>query len=327
MRPAHQWCPTCGHVNSLPSETLEEYLAVQPSARGPRELNFHGIKLYTHDDNAILRGIKSDRLILPVGAFLTNIRRLKGLLEMPADVLFCGGLVALAHQEGGDFMENFRRARESKEMADTRRRDGDLAFSMTVLQTGTDLWHGIEAILIAQITGAWTAFEVLAGDLWEQSLNTSPSLAILDGRVPGNTQPKGQRDDARQVSVVDLRRNKFNVSDKMGAILRVKFSFTKLESAREAYFRAFHDPAVRVAIDDPCFTVLAKLRNVIVHKAAFADKEFFEEFKAHPLFSGKITEGKKIPIDGVLVRKVIAPAMTATITLIQAVDDWLSKHA
>ena len=43
----------------------------------------------------------------------------------------------------------------------------------------TGLKHG----LLLQITGAWTAFEAMAGDLWEAALNSKPTiLAKLVGR-------------------------------------------------------------------------------------------------------------------------------------------------
>jgi hypothetical protein len=44
---------------------------------------------------------------------------------------------------------------------------------------------GLDASLGSMVTGAWTAFEILAGDLWEQAINAHPTgLAALAGKPP-----------------------------------------------------------------------------------------------------------------------------------------------
>jgi hypothetical protein len=54
---------------------------------------------------------------------------------------------------------------------------------------------GLEALLFAQILGTWTAFETMAGDLWETAINLHPAgLAELKGtkkRLGGREKSKG----------------------------------------------------------------------------------------------------------------------------------------
>src|SRR5882724_8577934 len=46
---------------------------------------------------------------------------------------------------------------------------------------------GLDAILRGMVTGMWTAFEVLASDLWEAALNAHPAgLAELKGKPPAS---------------------------------------------------------------------------------------------------------------------------------------------
>lgn len=54
---------------------------------------------------------------------------------------------------------------------------------------------GLRAILVSQLTGMWTAFETLAGDLWEMALNVHPyGLSELKGkpsdRISKNSKKK-----------------------------------------------------------------------------------------------------------------------------------------
>ena len=58
------------------------------------------------------------------------------------------------------------------------------------------LEQGVDALLYALITGAWSSFETLAAELWEAAVNAHPqTLAYLQGRPQGRftiTRLRGQ---------------------------------------------------------------------------------------------------------------------------------------
>ena len=89
---------------------------------------------------------------------------------------------------------------------------------------------GHEAWLGSQITGTWTAFEAMAGDLWEAALNYKPrELAKLSGSKHGK--------DSKQIGLDQIQRYNFDLSTHMGTIFvgTNKYQFDRLSGIREAY--------------------------------------------------------------------------------------------
>ncbi|MFL5328534.1 MAG: hypothetical protein ACJ8C4_06430 [Gemmataceae bacterium] len=109
--------------------------------------------------------------------------------------------------------------------------------------------EGLEATLISIITGAWTAFEGAAGDLWETALNLHPQiLSALNGKPNRIGKEPEQREaneaikEGRKVdwSYVDrLTSGTFNLDGKMGTLLKDKFKFSLLKGIKQAYSAAF----------------------------------------------------------------------------------------
>ena len=127
--------------------------------------------------------------------------------------------------------------------------------------------QGCEAVLSAMIIGTWTAFETMAGDLWEVAINECPKhLSQLKGSagriwqsILSDARSEGIRvDEPSQIGVsqgtskgptdsrkVDLDRiaeltdGSFNLGPLMGTLLRPKFDFSILGKTRAAYSAAF----------------------------------------------------------------------------------------
>jgi hypothetical protein len=209
---------------------------------------------------------------------------------------------------------------------------------------GPGIWLGLEAILNAQITGMWTAFEVLAGDLWEAALNSHPhGLAELKGKRKKNGEskhpPLGAEDltaptaakEADELRLVVsrsfLQRNKFDLKSLWGTALKPEDGFAGLKAIREAYVRAFHKDYQEIddAVMSPCFDKLSSVRNVIVHRGGFADDKFLREVKNFSEFCG-IGHKERIPIDGRMVDSLVRPAIDQSCALIKAVDAWIVDH-
>lgn len=312
------------------------------------DLCFLDAKPYTHSD-AVVRSIKTKTLRPPLVAFLSNINRLRRLQELPPDIttLAAHYAVALDKMRGMDtdgadplaVAAIWTRIRSQLDPTLSEYRDNaEYLLRKIIENTEGVLTPALEAVLTTQITGAWTACEVLLGDLWEAALNHHPStLANLPGKAkepkpdtPEFTKEKQQekqpsKQQGVSITVDVVSSHGFDVRNKMGTILRKKFGFKFLDEVIYAYYRAFEDKNVRDAIGDDSLLHLSALRHVIIHKAGVADKEFTDQVCAHGTLKS-YTRDMPITIDGPLVLSLVKPAITTILELIRAVDDWMVRH-
>ncbi len=190
--------------------------------------------------------------------------------------------------------------------------------------------YGIRAIFNSMLVQSWTAFEVLCGDLWEAAINAHPGvLSDLKGnkrwKVAGGEQ--GDDESKKHVQIKFLQMHKYDLRDKMGTVLRERFSFSVLPSIRLAYSQAFskdHDQ-IKAAIEHTSFDVLAAVRNAIVHKAGIADKEFRDTVKRLGIFVD-VPVGGRIALDGGVLNSILKPAFANVIELFASVDQWIVDH-
>jgi hypothetical protein len=159
----------------------------------------------------------------------------------------------------------------------------------------------IANLMVLQVVSAWTAFETLAGDLWEAALNLHPQILALlrgtSGRIEKQARTKGQcesrevpgdegegdTDDGdedkasgRKASLEAINRltkGAYDLSGMMGTLLRREFSFRSLYGIRTAYSCAFDQrkrkaqvKAIDAALSDLSLYALSRVRNLIVHR-------------------------------------------------------------
>jgi hypothetical protein len=203
-------------------------------------------------------------------------------------------------------------------------------------ETGKDIeeiQNGLEAMMSAMIVGTWTAFETMAGDLWATALDIHPEgLAELKGSKEGNrlnTTPDTheKRTAKTSVSLKYIRALKFSTSGNMGALLRNVVDFNSVRSILESYRMAFwqDDRQIETALDYRKLRKLSLVRNLLVHKAGKIDGRFLEESADYPdLKSHNL--GDSLPLDGLVVRGLIEPAVKCSRDLIDAVYQWLTSH-
>jgi len=80
---------------------------------------------------------------------------------------------------------------------------------------------------------------------------------------------------------------------------------------------------VRAAILHPSLTVLAAVRNVLVHRAGNVDHDFMSEYRRSAELQAEFpsVELKKLlPITGLTVHHLIYPVLTESVKLIEAVN-------
>ncbi len=362
-------CTTCGHWQQLPYGAFSDLKPREPPESGPRDLKYLDANPYFGSDDEILSklgqpSVKTTELSAPVASFLANISRLRSMLNLPARLIHVSMLRQKLASEAllevtGDLKKEPSgddQWRELRDKADTlwnnwfatcsperlaqdAKTIGDANVASLIQFGSGPTWLGFDAILIGQITGAWTSFEALAGDLWEAALNAHPHfLSDLKGKrqkstdAPGCTEqskqsPKGE-DPGKSIAVGILQRYKYDLSRCMGSVLKSKFDFTSLgakNGIKSAYWAAFGDQNIGSIIEGESLRSLASVRNVIVHKAGMVDEEFKGDLSAIPPFRS-IGIGKRIPIDGALVQDLIHPVVNSAIDLIRSVDNWIVEH-
>jgi len=205
----------------------------------------------------------------------------------------------------------------------------------------------LEQFLRATLLQAWTAFEHMAGVLWEFALNKHPvHLAELSGKPKdpfkgllegGKTKqpPNAPKEQERKwMRMDDLKKHTYDVSSHMGEILKHRFQWTSLPGIREAYVEAFKvdSDAVIDAIMHISLDALSAIRNVIAHKNGIIDCEFLTKFGRCKLIPelgevARLGKDDKIFITGDILAWLLENTNNQGLNLMKAVDDWLQNHA
>lgn len=195
---------------------------------------------------------------------------------------------------------------------------------------------GEQAWLSMLIMGTWTAFETMAGDLWEAAVNSHPiRLALLKGKRRGsNAGPplpsSDRKGDGKTISMNTLAKHKYRINAMMGTLLREerKVVFDSLYDIRNAYTASFGEEATAIyaAIDHNSLNALSAVRNLIAHKASVCDQKFLHLSRKCPQLPS-LEVGQSITLNAPLVAKLIAQAADASMHLIAAVNAWLDKES
>jgi len=176
----------------------------------------------------------------------------------------------------------------------------------------------IDGIFRSMIVGAWTAFEVMAGDLWEAAYNTWP--------VPLSAGNKAKQLDIGKL-IMYLNRNDYNLSGVMGTMLREtdKYAFDSLPKIRNAYNEVFGPIPALLSTD---LEALAQMRHSFVHQAGNVCKEFLDAARNNPRLSKwkELDIGSKILVDGADVKALIEPVIRSGVDLILFVHNWSIKN-
>jgi len=197
--------------------------------------------------------------------------------------------------------------------------------------------RGLEATLHGIVVGAWTTFEVLASDLWETAVNLFPyPLATLSGVSPAKTKRRlaaftedGVASSAQGKSIrMDyLQAHGFDLSRRMGAVLRERFNFQVLDGIRDAYYAAFADEPsnVRALIASDALSALATVRNLLVHRSGSVDQRFLDEHARNKLLQQLFpspTLQDLLPMSGLAVHNLVQPTIQLGADLIIAIDRY-----
>lgn len=206
--------------------------------------------------------------------------------------------------------------------------------------------RGSIALMEASLLNTWTAFETLAGDLWEAAVNAHPAkLATLKGmrkRISDRAGTKtkiSERDSAfdqagnpgesKSISLNDaqwLTNGTFDLSKHMGTLHKRSMRFITLGGIRESYSLAFsdHTDFIDSSLSHESLDALLLVRNLIVHKAGMADEIYVREAATVPS-APRITEGDRLKLDGEMVTNLINPVVANCSKLIKSVDSYIFR--
>jgi len=197
--------------------------------------------------------------------------------------------------------------------------------------------RGLEATLRGIVLGAWTAFEVLSSDLWEAAINAYPRrLAALKGdnsvlRRPRSTFgafPEAASESPTSSKLIRLDfllAHGFNLSAKMGTVLRERFNFQALAGIQEAYLAAFaqSDSRVRAIVLEPALEALACTRNVLAHRSGVVDDQFMLQYRRLPVLKAifpEATTGGLLKLSGLSTHQLIQPVLSLASELVVSVN-------
>jgi hypothetical protein len=331
LRPSTRTCPFCAFPDPAILDTyVEQTFAPDRLAAPPRELHYVAASPY---EGISPPRFSNSELSTPVDTFSRNVDRLRSLLGLPLVAIYVTGALerfgSKAKKELGESAsEQDIKLRRNQLWTDEIDQPGSrqamvdysadrIAEITTIMDV--DVWLGLEASLMAQLTGMWTAFEYLAGDLWKAVFNACPQASSVFREKP--------------ILLTDSLLHKiaegpYDMHAHMGDLVADAnwLKFTTVDSIRKSYEQGFksHSAPLKAILKDRCFDSLAAVRNVIVHKAGIVDDDYRQDQKSAPTAPvGRI--GRKVPIDGLVVNQLVTPVARRAVELIGAVDTWLTR--
>jgi hypothetical protein len=349
-------CSFCGQMNDLPD-------GVATASPGPYGADFLRAKRFPMNYQELASTFKTPVVAKVASSFVTNVYRLHNLIDLPAFLVFMGTMIqrhiseaefdvlgtvrpgAVTAEQVKQIESRFRELMRTHQLS----RD-DLLRGVTelgeanlpgIIQNSDEFGRSaFEAILINQLTGAWTAFESIAGDLWEAAINVNPARLALLGGAPNRIKriSQSRRIEPKAVNVGDMekqlslpaiaRRTKgsFDIRQLMGTLLKGRFNFSRLDGIREAYSSAFdkkHDEIDKV-LADTRLDALGAVRNLHLHRGGVVDEEYLEIAKTLPTMP-TAPINSPTPLNGAVVGDLAGPVLDLTVSLLRAVDEWLAS--
>jgi hypothetical protein len=175
-----------------------------------------------------------------------------------------------------------------------------------------------DTLMSMQLVLSWTAFETLAGDLWEAALNTHHSTLLQ--KAPGDKPIKLK--DLHLTYGYDLRH-------KMGSVLRDVLGnpFQSFRTMKQVYLDTFTEGNASAATfwDNKDVSSTFHLRNLTVHRAGIVDGQFLADCKADNRMQA-YKRDERFYLDGHLLSELVRGLFTFARELIQSVDSWFQRH-
>ena len=207
-----------------------------------------------------------------------------------------GGVKAIGEEVATLATQLIMKSRATRQVEHTK-----LAFETAVFNANEVLCiasvtrNALHGLLQSMVIQAWSAFEILAEDLWQRVNAKRPELrAAITGKEWNTCGFKSR---------------------------------SRIANAYKLTFRVDNNDIARV-VDNTALHALAIARNVLVHSGGRIDAMFIRDRKNIPelkRIKGR-KEGYLIVFTGDLVRYLIDPLPSLGFGLVKAVDQWLILH-
>jgi hypothetical protein len=180
----------------------------------------------------------------------------------------------------------------------------------------------------AELVLSWTAFETLAGDLWEAAVNAHPE-ALAQMSANRQQQSRQAKLESKQISINELAKHKYRIRSKMGTILRnTRGNFQTVKGIADVYTSTFLDQYKAGKQEfwrDNRVISASAVRNVIVHCSGKVDASFVKQVKGDQLFS-QYKIGDQFRLDGEVLHKLVNGLCTFAADLVVSVDNYLEQN-
>lgn len=262
----------------------------------------------------------------PVGkAFVTNLTRMSSLAVMPIEIAYR----AKRDQQIEDYLA-LKTKLEPPPLLHAEAENIEILqvnavnYVEHLIHSSKGMQQSLEAVLASLITGSWTAFEVLASDLWTTGVDHGPKEVVARLHVASDKLFERPDDNIRPETVHEVN---IDARTHYGSFLRAigKVSFQKLHKIKAYYEAAFGNDAAKLfdETENGHIYALSAVRNVLTHSSGKADKQFQKQVERFPELRA-IEIGDEVLIDGVLVIKLRTAAAALGAALLHYVDDLIT---
>lgn len=180
--------------------------------------------------------------------------------------------------------------------------------------------ESLQAALKSQLLGIWTAYEILASDLWITTLNLRPDLVT-------RWKPENKNDE-KSIPLWRLNQWGFDLRHCMGKVLKElgKADFSSQNTTEKAYRKIFGEHGENLFANQQ-LGLLEAVRNLLAHRAGKIDSGFINAMKglSHPF--GQLEIDTELEFTGEITRDLSSAAVNQGIKLIRFVDGWLTNVA
>lgn len=180
----------------------------------------------------------------------------------------------------------------------------------------------IEAMFAAVMLYTWTAFEVLATDLW---------VNAVDARPVGLGKPAFRKADSSRRKAAAKLPPLHDPGSKYGTYLYQlnppAQPFNRWGSLRgfEASYSAAFGPGFASNFTDPELVDLQAIRQVVVHRAGTVDTKFQGRIAKASRWSS-LNPADEFPVDAESAVDYLAETVRCGTALLQAVDQWITLN-
>lgn len=175
--------------------------------------------------------------------------------------------------------------------------------------------------LFAMVVYIWTAFECIATDLWESTLNEN-AIPTAQNVLSSLTKPGADEDglSGQHIRVGLAAKYGFDLRHCLGTLLKSKFDFTSTDGIITAYTKAFGSCDALDAFKNE-LRQLELIRNLIVHRGGVVDDKFLS------LSSVKARKGNTLRVTLPQVASYLKWTILGAGSLLEMVDERVSANS